>query len=38
VFGLTISRSASTRIGGSSSPAASRPEETRYFTWLTICK
>ena len=38
VLGFTSSFSASARIGGNSSPAASRPDETRYFTWLTICR
>ena len=33
---LTINCSASTRMAGSSTPEASRPAATRYFTWLTI--
>ena len=36
VLGLTTSRSARVRIGGSSSPGTSCPAAARYFTWLTI--
>ena len=38
VIGFLSGFFASVRIGGNSSPSASRPDDTRYLIWLTICR